>query len=58
MEITDDGKGIDTNVTYRGLDNLTTRADECDGAFTIETTPRRPGRAGGTTLTWTVPLVH
>ena len=55
---TDDGKGIDTNVTYRGLDNLTTRADECDGAFTIETTPRRPGRAGGTTLTWTVPLVH
>ena len=24
------------------LDNLTTRADECDGAFTIETTPPVP----------------
>ncbi|MFZ2242127.1 MAG: GAF domain-containing protein [Gordonia amarae] len=58
VEITDDGKGIDTNVTYRGLENLTTRADECDGTFTIDTTPQRPGRAGGTTLTWTVPLVH
>lgn len=51
VEISDDGIGIDSGVTYRGLDNLTRRADQCDGNFTVTT---RPGR--GTTLTWSVPL--
>lgn len=57
VEIKDDGVGIDTSVTYRGLDNLTRRAEECDGVFDIHTNPRRSdGRGGGTTLTWSVPL--
>ena len=56
VEITDDGVGIGTDVTYRGLDNLTRRADECDGNFTVVTTPRRGRHPGGTTLTWSVPL--
>ena len=56
VEITDDGVGIGTDVTYRGLDNLTRRADECDGNFTVVTTPRRARHPGGTTLTWSVPL--
>ncbi|MGC4932625.1 GAF domain-containing protein [Gordonia sp. DT30] len=57
VEISDDGVGIDATVTYRGLDNLTRRAEECDGVFDIDTSPRhRDGRGGGTTLTWSVPL--
>lgn len=51
VEISDDGIGIAADVTYRGLDNLTRRADDCDGTFTVLT---RPG--DGTTLTWSVPL--
>ncbi|MFW0796322.1 GAF domain-containing sensor histidine kinase [Gordonia sp. CPCC 205515] len=51
VQISDDGIGIDTDVAYRGLDNLTRRADDNDGTFTIDT---RPG--GGTTLIWSVPL--
>ncbi|MGV9712410.1 GAF domain-containing protein [Gordonia sp. NPDC003424] len=51
VEISDDGLGIGTDVNYRGLDNLTRRADQCDGTFSVVT---RPG--GGTTLTWAVPL--
>ncbi|MCH5642408.1 MULTISPECIES: GAF domain-containing sensor histidine kinase [unclassified Gordonia (in: high G+C Gram-positive bacteria)] len=57
VEITDDGVGIGTDVTYRGLDNLTRRAEECDGTFTVVTTPRHGKHSGGTTLTWSVPLV-
>lgn len=57
VEITDDGVGISTDVTYRGLENLTRRAEECDGTFTVVTNPRvAPGRSSGTTLTWSVPL--
>ncbi len=57
VEITDDGVGIGTDVTYRGLENLTRRAEECDGTFTVVTNPRvAPGRTSGTTLTWSVPL--
>ncbi|GAA4741179.1 GAF domain-containing sensor histidine kinase [Gordonia alkaliphila] len=51
VEISDNGTGIPTDAAYRGLDNLTRRADECDGNFTVES---RPG--GGTTLIWEVPL--
>ncbi|MEE3850632.1 GAF domain-containing sensor histidine kinase [Gordonia sp. LSe1-13] len=53
VAISDDGVGIGADVVYRGLDNLTRRAEECDGVFEVATAP---GRAGGTTLTWTVPL--
>lgn len=56
VEISDDGIGIASDVTYRGLENLTRRAEECDGTFGIDTTPRRPNGPGGTTLTWSVPL--
>ncbi|MDL9936286.1 GAF domain-containing protein [Gordonia sp. ABSL1-1] len=56
VEITDDGVGIGTDVTYRGLDNLTRRADECDGTFAVVTSPATSRRRGGTTLTWSVPL--
>ncbi|MFT3662728.1 MAG: GAF domain-containing protein [Gordonia sp. (in: high G+C Gram-positive bacteria)] len=51
VEISDDGKGIPTDVGYRGLDNLTRRADECDGNFTVDTYAGK-----GTTLIWEVPL--
>ena len=53
VAISDDGVGIGTDVVYRGLDNLTRRAEDCDGVFEVATAP---GGAGGTTLTWTVPL--
>lgn len=53
VAISDDGVGIGTEVVYRGLDNLTRRAEECDGVFEVATAP---GGRGGTTLTWTVPL--
>ncbi|GAA3690090.1 GAF domain-containing sensor histidine kinase [Gordonia hankookensis] len=51
VQISDDGAGIGSDVVYRGLDNLTRRAEECDGVFSVVT---RPG--AGTTLTWSVPL--
>lgn len=51
VEISDNGRGIATDIGYRGLDNLTRRADQCDGNFTVDT---RPGQ--GTTLIWEVPL--
>ncbi|MGC4963855.1 GAF domain-containing protein [Gordonia sp. DT101] len=51
VEISDDGVGIGSDVVYRGLDNLTRRAEECGGVFSVVT---RPG--AGTTLTWSVPL--
>ncbi|MEP9391550.1 GAF domain-containing protein [Gordonia sp. VNK1] len=59
VKIEDDGVGIAKDVNYRGLDNLTRRAEECDGVFDIHTAPRRrDGRGGGTTLTWSVPLAE
>ena len=51
VEISDNGRGIAPDIGYRGLDNLTRRADQCDGNFTVDT---RPGQ--GTTLIWEVPL--
>ncbi|GAC68953.1 GAF domain-containing sensor histidine kinase [Gordonia soli] len=56
IEISDDGVGIAPDVTYRGLDNLTRRAEQCDGTFTVVTTPRGGRGPSGTTLTWTIPL--
>lgn len=57
VEITDDGVGIGTDVTYRGLENLTRRAEDCDGTFTVVTNPKvRGAKSSGTTLTWSVPL--
>lgn len=57
VEITDDGVGIGTDVTYRGLENLTRRAEDCDGTFSVVTRPRGKREEGGTTLTWSVPLI-
>ncbi|MFZ2511483.1 MAG: GAF domain-containing protein [Gordonia sp. (in: high G+C Gram-positive bacteria)] len=51
VQIFDNGTGIPTHVSYRGLDNLTGRADDCDGNFTVDTT-----QGEGTTLIWEVPL--
>ena len=56
VEISDDGKGIGSDVAYRGLQNLTRRAEENDGTFDIETRLGR-GAGSGTTLTWSVPLI-
>ncbi|MCX2934827.1 GAF domain-containing sensor histidine kinase [Mycobacterium sp. CVI_P3] len=49
--VSDDGVGIDKNVTPSGLANMAGRARECGGQFTIVP---RPG--GGTRLVWSVPL--
>ncbi|MFT3714945.1 MAG: GAF domain-containing sensor histidine kinase [Gordonia sp. (in: high G+C Gram-positive bacteria)] len=51
VEVSDNGHGIPTDIAYRGLRNLTKRADECDGNFTVDTHPDK-----GTTLIWEVPL--
>lgn len=51
VQISDNGTGIPTDVSYRGLDNLMRRADDCDGNFTVDTT-----QGEGTTLIWEVPL--
>jgi len=51
VEVSDNGRGIPPRAVYRGLDNLTLRANECDGNFTVDSQP-----GGGTTLIWEVPL--
>ncbi|MBM7367607.1 GAF domain-containing sensor histidine kinase [Gordonia hydrophobica] len=51
VEVTDNGRGIPPTAEYSGLANLTRRADNCDGNFTITSSA-----ASGTTLTWTAPL--
>lgn len=51
VEISDNGCGIPAHAVYRGLDNLTRRADECDGNFTVDSSP-----GAGTTLIWEVPI--
>lgn len=51
VEITDDGRGIPPTAAQSGLANLTQRADDCDGNFTITSSS-----TAGTTLTWTAPL--
>lgn len=51
VEVTDDGRGIPPTAAQSGLANLTQRADDCDGNFTITSSS-----TAGTTLTWTAPL--
>ncbi|ONI90086.1 hypothetical protein ALI144C_03410 [Actinosynnema sp. ALI-1.44] len=53
LHVGDDGVGLPEDVVrHSGLDNLETRARRWGGRFAVR---RSPG--GGTTLTWTVPLV-
>ncbi|EGD55701.1 GAF domain-containing sensor histidine kinase [Gordonia neofelifaecis] len=51
VEVSDDGRGIPATASQSGLANLTRRADDCDGNFTITTSA-----TSGTTITWTAPL--
>ena len=51
IEITDDGGGIEADVTSSGLANLRHRAEESGGSFSIGALP-----TGGTKLRWCVPL--
>ena len=51
VEVSDDGRGIPPHVARSGLHNLERRADECDGTFSVVSTP-----GSGTTLTWIAPL--
>ncbi|MGB3698897.1 MAG: GAF domain-containing protein [Gordonia sp. (in: high G+C Gram-positive bacteria)] len=51
VEVTDNGCGIPASAEQSGLANLTRRADDCDGNFTITSSA-----VAGTTLTWTAPL--
>jgi signal transduction histidine kinase len=51
ISVTDDGVGIGEGITRSGLANLSARADECGGRFSIAP---RPG--GGTRLVWSAPL--
>lgn len=51
VTITDNGAGISPRAQFRGLHNLTRRAYDCDGNFTVDTKAD-----GGTTLVWEVPL--
>ncbi|MBT0567183.1 GAF domain-containing sensor histidine kinase [Williamsia sp. CHRR-6] len=50
--VTDDGSGLPTSVTRRGLANLASRAEEFGGSVSVDAGP--DGR--GTTVTWQVPL--
>ncbi|PBC40066.1 histidine kinase [Rhodococcus sp. ACS1] len=51
IEVADNGTGIPENAPRSGLENLTDRARDVNGHFTIDTTP-----GGGTTLHWSAPL--
>jgi two-component system, NarL family, sensor histidine kinase DevS len=51
IDVTDNGCGIDDDVTPSGLTNLRRRADESGGAFEVA-----KGAKGGTTLRWSAPL--
>lgn len=51
ISVTDDGVGISEDITRSGLANLSARAAECGGRFSIAL---RPG--GGTRLVWSAPL--
>ena len=50
IEITDNGRAIEKDVTRSGLDNLAKRAASCGGSF------EAVGGKGGTTVRWTAPL--
>ncbi|MGZ8808315.1 MAG: sensor histidine kinase [Mycobacterium sp.] len=51
IEVVDNGRGINGEITGSGLTNLRKRADDAGGAFTVESVP-----TGGTKLTWSAPL--
>ncbi len=51
IEVVDDGRGIEGDVTGSGLVNLKQRADDIGGSFTVETVP-----TGGTKVKWCAPL--
>jgi two-component system, NarL family, sensor histidine kinase DevS len=51
VEVTDDGRGMPTEVTPSGLRNLCSRAEEVGGRCVLTGAP-----GGGTTLRWTAPL--
>ncbi|BBX03888.1 GAF domain-containing sensor histidine kinase [Mycolicibacterium moriokaense] len=51
IEVTDNGCGIEGEITGSGLRNLHKRAEEVGGSFTVEAVP-----TGGTKLTWSAPL--
>ena len=51
IEVVDNGRGINGEVTASGLANLRHRADDVGGSFTVEAVP-----TGGTRLRWCAPL--
>jgi signal transduction histidine kinase len=51
IEVVDNGRGIQGEITGSGLTNLRKRAEEAGGSFTIESVA-----TGGTKLTWSAPL--
>ncbi len=51
IEVVDNGRGIEGDITGSGLTNLRKRAEDVGGSFTVESLP-----TGGTKLTWSAPL--
>ncbi|MGO4443350.1 GAF domain-containing protein [Mycobacterium sp. 2YAF39] len=51
IEVVDNGRGIEGEITGSGLTNLRKRADDAGGSFTIESLS-----TGGAKLTWSAPL--
>jgi signal transduction histidine kinase len=51
LEVVDDGRGIDVDAARSGLRNLQRRAEQRDGALSVE-----PLADGGTRLRWSAPL--
>ncbi|WP_414637593.1 GAF domain-containing protein, partial [Amycolatopsis sp.] len=51
IDVTDDGRGIPTVVARSGLHNLTERAEQAGGAFTVANPP-----GGGTKTVWSAPV--
>ncbi|KAF0967360.1 GAF domain-containing sensor histidine kinase [Gordonia sp. YY1] len=52
VEVTDDGVGLDGDVTASGLTNMRRRAEELGGTFSLTT----PEAGHGLSVRWTVPL--
>ena len=51
IEVVDNGRGIDAEITGSGLTNLRRRAEELGGSFAVVASAD-----GGTCLTWRAPL--
>jgi len=51
LEVTDDGRGIDSSVTESGLRNMRHRAEQRGGHCDVG-----PGPSGGTRVRWSVPV--